>query len=42
LININQIKQFVKNDGGYILMNNGDQVGLARDRKDEFLNFIAG
>lgn len=41
LINLNQIKQYVKNDGGYIVMGNGDQVTLARDRKDEFLGAIS-
>ena len=41
LINLNQIKQYVKHDGGYIVMGNGDQVALARDRKDEFLGAIS-
>lgn len=41
LINLNQIKQYVRTDGGYIIMANGDQVTLARDRKDEFLGAIS-
>lgn len=41
LINLNRIKQYVKHDGGYIVMNNGDRVTLARDRKDEFLGLIS-
>jgi two-component system LytT family response regulator len=41
LINLNRIKQYIRHDGGYIVMSNGDQVSLARDRKDEFLTTIS-
>ena len=34
---IKPVKQYVRQDGGYIVMDNGDSVNLARDRKDEFL-----
>jgi two-component system LytT family response regulator len=37
LINLNAVKQFVRQDGGYILMENGDSVSLSKDKKDDFL-----
>ncbi|OJJ20312.1 DNA-binding response regulator [marine bacterium AO1-C] len=37
LINLNRVKQYVKQDGGYIIMDNGDTVSLARERKEAFL-----
>ncbi len=41
LVNLNRIQQYVRQDGGYIIMSNGDRVSLARDRKDEFLTTIS-
>lgn len=37
LINLNRVKQYVKQDGGYIVMDNNDSVNLARERKEDFL-----
>ncbi len=37
LINLNAVKQFIKQDGGYILMENGDSVSITKEKKDEFL-----
>ncbi len=39
-ININQVKQVVHDDGGYIIMIDGTQVPLARRRKQEFINLL--
>lgn len=36
LINIDQIKKFVRGDGGYIIMNDGDEITIARSRREEF------
>ena len=36
LINLQHIKTFVKGDGGYIVMNNGKDISIARSRKDDF------
>lgn len=36
LINLNFMKQFVRSDGGYILMEDETTVPIARDRKAEF------
>lgn len=42
IININHIKKFVKETGGYLLMNDnsGITIPVARARKDDFLNFL--
>ena len=40
IINMEKIKQYVKSDGGYIVMSNGGNVSLSRELKDEFLNLI--
>ncbi len=36
VVNINQIKKFVRGDGGYVLMNDGQQITIARSKRDEF------
>lgn len=40
IINLKAIKQYVKQDGGYILLNSDVQIPLARERKDDFLEII--
>ncbi len=37
LISLKKVKKYVKSDGGYILMNNGDTVSISPKRKDDFL-----
>ena len=41
LINLSHIKKFVKTDGGYVVMSNGDTVTIARNRKEEFLELFS-
>jgi two-component system LytT family response regulator len=36
LVNLNQIKKFVRGDGGYVIMNDGTQITIARARREEF------
>ncbi|CAN5500429.1 LytTR family DNA-binding domain-containing protein [soil metagenome] len=36
VVNLNQIKKFVRSDGGYVIMNNGTQITIARARREEF------
>ena len=38
LINLNEIKTFVKADGGYLVMSNDDKVKVSRGKKDELLS----
>jgi two-component system, LytTR family, response regulator len=37
LINLNQVKEYIRGDGGEVIMNNGTAVTVSRRRKDEFL-----
>jgi len=36
LVNLDQIKKFVRGDGGYVVMNDGTQITIARARREEF------
>jgi two-component system LytT family response regulator len=38
LINLNHIKKYVKHNGPYVVMNNGIDLTIARNRKDDFQN----
>ncbi len=40
LINLAHIKEYIKGDGGYIVMNDGSEVMLARRKKEEFLKLF--
>jgi two-component system, LytTR family, response regulator len=37
LINLHEVKKYIRSDGGSIIMNNGDVVYLSPRKKDEFL-----
>ncbi len=41
LINMNHIRQFVRTDGGYVVMEDGATVSVARNRKDDFLELFS-
>jgi len=38
LINLNQMNEFVRQDGGYVIMSDKKLISVARRRKEEFLN----
>lgn len=40
IINISYVDSYVKQDGGYILLKDGSQVPLAKNRKDDFLQLF--
>jgi two-component system LytT family response regulator len=40
LINLKHIKQYVNQDGGYIVMDNQQTVGISREKKDEFFEVL--
>lgn len=42
LINLNYILKYIRGDGGYVIMQNGEAIDVARRKKDEFLKLIAG
>jgi two-component system LytT family response regulator len=37
LINFNQMTEFIRNDGGYVIMSDGKAISVSRRRKDDFL-----
>ena len=40
LINLSQIKKYIRGEGGQVVMQNGDVIDVARRKKDEFLKLI--
>ncbi|WP_299118267.1 LytTR family DNA-binding domain-containing protein [uncultured Tenacibaculum sp.] len=40
LINLKHIKEFIKKDGFYLLMNNGESIPITKDKKEGFLQLI--
>jgi len=40
LINLSFIKEYIKTDGGYILMDNDLSVSISREKKEEFLTLV--
>ena len=37
LINLGEVKKFVKSEGGYILMKNNAQISISQKKRDEFI-----
>jgi len=40
LINLSYIKEYIKKDGGYIVMDNDKSVSISKDKKEEFLSIV--
>lgn len=40
LININHIKEYIRGDGGSIILKNGDELDVSKRRKKEFLELL--
>lgn len=40
IININHIKKYVRNDGGYLIMSNDDKVDVSRRKKEQLLRLF--
>ena len=40
LINLNQVKQFQRHDGGYVVMDNGSQLEVSQRKRKDFLDAI--
>ncbi|MCO6488257.1 MAG: response regulator transcription factor [Phaeodactylibacter sp.] len=38
LINFNQMTEYIRNEGGYVIMSDGKAISVSRRRKDDFLN----
>ena len=41
LINMHHIKKYVRGNAGYVVMSNGHDIAVARNRKEDFLNQFA-
>lgn len=41
IINLNHIEAYVKGDGGYAIMSNGDHIDISRRKKEEFMKLIS-
>lgn len=37
IINLNRVKQYQKQDGGYLIMDSDDIINIAKEKRDEFL-----
>jgi two-component system LytT family response regulator len=40
LVNINHVKEYIRGEGGEVLLSNGDQLRVSRSRKDELLAIL--
>jgi two-component system LytT family response regulator len=41
IINLNHVKEFVRHDGGYVVMTNGTRADVSKQKKDELLERLA-
>ncbi len=40
LVNLNEVKKYIKGDGGSVMMSNGDEVFVSKRKKEEFLQAL--
>ncbi len=40
LVNLRHVKEYIRSDGGYLLLTNGQNVPVARNRKEELLQLL--
>jgi two-component system, LytTR family, response regulator len=40
VVNLHYMKEYVKGDGGYIILNNGEKIEVSRRKKEEFLEKV--
>ena len=36
-MNLNEVEKYVKADGGYVVMSNGSQIYISRNKKEELM-----
>ncbi|MBC7426693.1 MAG: response regulator transcription factor [Bacteroidia bacterium] len=41
LINLNEMKKYVRGDGGYVVMSNGDNIDVSKRKKESFLSNLS-
>jgi two-component system LytT family response regulator len=42
LVNLHEIKKYIRGDGGQLIMSNGDALSVSKQRKVGFLNIYSG
>jgi len=42
LVNLQEVKKYVRGDGGYAIMSNGSEVSVSKRKKEEFLQHLSG
>jgi len=40
LINLRQMKEYIRNEGGFVVMKTGKAISISRRRKDDFLQAL--
>ncbi len=40
MVNVNKVKKYLRADNGYVIMNTGKAIRVARSKKDELLEFF--
>lgn len=42
LVNLDYIKEFIKSDGGYLMLSNGNDIPVSSRKKSEVMKFLSG
>lgn len=40
MINLSHLKEYIRNEGGYVIMSNGKAISISRRRREAFLNLL--
>jgi two-component system LytT family response regulator len=40
LVNLNEVKKYIRGDGGYLVMTDGSTVSVSRGRKDSLMKIL--
>ena len=40
LVNLHKVQRYVRDDGGYVIMPNGEKIPIAKRRKEEFMSWL--
>ena len=41
LVNLNHVKEYVRTDGGYLVMTNKMKIPVSKSKREEFLNLLS-
>ena len=41
VVNLNRVKEFVRSDGGYLIMENGETASISREKKENIINRLS-